>query len=81
MRLLSVSVLFVVGCGPQGFQTPINILPCESTCEAAWACGGVLENDLAGCVERCDDTQHVRYRDCIARASCEVAPECKVFGP
>ena len=79
---LGTTIAVLLACSPDRTPDVPNGTPsCEETCDAAWVCGGVLENDLETCKSLCDEELHGEYRVCIAETACEMMYECKVFGP
>lgn len=71
-----------LACSPDRTPRIPNDTPdCATTCDAAWPCGGVLENDLDFCHAACDEEEHGQYRLCIAETVCEEMYTCKVYGP
>lgn len=69
-------------CSPdRTVKVPRDTPSCVESCEAAWGCGGVLENDLAACTAGCDDEAHGEYRICVTDTPCEEMYTCKIYGP
>lgn len=81
---LALGYALLLACSPDRTPTEVLNAPgCEETCNTAWECGGVLENDLDACLTLCDeeDEEHGRYRVCIDTSACEDMADCKIYGP
>lgn len=82
LTILSGGVALLLACSPnRDGDVPVNTPTCTETCEAAWTCGGVPENDLAACQAGCDDEIHAEYRICVSETACETMFDCKVYAP
>ena len=72
----------MLACSPDRTpKIPPGTPECAETCTIAWECGGVLENDLDGCINNCNDEDHGNYRICVADTTCEEMYECKIYAP
>ena len=82
-----VATMSLIGCSPdrtpKGPDVPEGTPNCEEACNTAWPCGGVLENDLQGCLDRCDDQDEndADFRVCVFETECELMGDCKVYSP
>lgn len=84
LTLVSASCLIgaLLACSPDRSPKIPNDTPdCAATCDAAWACGGVLENDLQACIASCDEEDDGDYRLCVNETVCEEMHTCKVYAP
>jgi len=82
MSGLAGLVVALLACSPDRTpKVPRDTPACGETCQTAWECGGVLENDLDACIAACDDEQHGSFRICVADTACEDMYNCKVYAP
>lgn len=82
LSLVAGGILVLLACSPDRTpKEPDGTPDCQTACNDAWECSGVLENDLDQCLALCDEEEHQDYRICVFETSCEEMPSCKVYGP
>lgn len=82
LALVASGFLALLACSPDRSPSEPDGTPdCATACNDAWACGGVLENDLDQCIALCDEEEHQDYRICVFETACETMNDCKRYGP
>lgn len=80
--LVASGIVVLLGCSPDRTPSePEGTPDCQTACNDAWECSGVLENDLQTCLDLCDEEEHQDYRICVFEKACEDMHTCKVYGP